>query len=76
MRSTLDIDDDLLLTVKEIAQERKTTAGHIVSILLRKSLEPKSFDLEYRDGVPLLPRSRDRPTVTSELVNRLRDEDE
>jgi len=26
VRTTLDIDDELLLTVKEIAQQRKTTA--------------------------------------------------
>lgn len=76
MRSTLDIDDDLLLTVKEMAQQRKKTAGQVVSILLRESLQPKSFDLERRDGVPTLPRRPNRPTVTSELVNRLRDEDE
>jgi hypothetical protein len=32
--------------------------------------------VEYRDGVPLLPRRPNGPVVTSELVNRLRDEDD
>jgi hypothetical protein len=41
MRTTLDIDDEILLTVKQIAQQRKTTAGSVVSSLLRESLEPK-----------------------------------
>jgi hypothetical protein len=72
----LDIDDELMLTIKQIAQQRKTTAGNVVSSLLRESLQPKSFKLEYRDGVPLLPRRTNAPTVTTELVNRLRDEDE
>jgi hypothetical protein len=76
MRTTLDIDDDLLLTIKEIARQQGTTAGSVVSRLLRESLQPKSFKLEYRDGVPLLPRRLNAPVVTSELVNRLRDEDE
>jgi hypothetical protein len=76
MRTTLDIDDELLLTVKEIAQQRKTTAGSVVSSLLRESLQPKSFKPEYRNGVPLLPRRPHGPVVTAELVNRLRDEDE
>jgi hypothetical protein len=76
VRTTLDIDDELLLTIKEMAQQRKTTAGSIVSSLLRESLQPKSFKLEYRDGVPLLPRRENAPVVTTELVNRLRDEDE
>ena len=50
MRTTLEIDDELLLTVKQIAQQRKTTAGSVVSSLLRESLQPKNFKLEYRDG--------------------------
>jgi hypothetical protein len=76
MRTTIEIEDDLLLTVKEIAQQRGTTAGSVVSSLLRESLQPKSFKVEYRDGVPLLPRRPNAPVVTSKLVNRLRDEDE
>ena len=76
MRTTLDIDDELLLTIKEIAHQRKTTAGSVVSSLLRSSLQPKSFELEYRNGVPLLPRRPRGPVVTAELVNRLRDEEE
>jgi hypothetical protein len=47
MRTTLDIDDEILLTVKEIAQQRKTSAGSVVSSLLRESLRPKSFKLEH-----------------------------
>jgi hypothetical protein len=76
MRTTLEIEDDLLLTVKQIAQQRKTTAGSVVSSLLRESLQPRNFKLEYRNGVPLLPRSANAPAVTVDLVNRLRDEDE
>jgi hypothetical protein len=76
MRTTLDIDDEILLTVKQIAQQRKTTAGSVVSGLLRESLQPKSFDIEYRDGVPVLPRRPNAPVVTTELVDRLMNEDE
>jgi hypothetical protein len=76
MRTTLEIDDELLLTVKEIALQRKTTAGNVISGLLREALQPKSFQLEYRDGIPVLPRRSNGPVVTTELVNRLLDEDE
>jgi hypothetical protein len=76
MRTTLDIDDEILLTVKEIAHQRKTTAGSVVSSLLREALQPKSLELEYRNGIPVLPRRPNGPKVTMELVNRLRDEDE
>ncbi len=76
MRTTLDIDDEILLTVKQIALQRKTTAGSVVSSLLRESLQPKSFVIEYRDGVPVLPHRPNAPVVTTELVNRLLNEDE
>ena len=38
MRTTLDIDDDLLAATKEIARTEGATAGQVVSRLLRKSL--------------------------------------
>ncbi len=38
MRTTLDIDDDLLAATKEIARNEGATAGQVVSRLLRSSL--------------------------------------
>jgi len=76
MRTTLEIEDEILLTVKAIAQQRKTTAGDVVSSLLRESLAPKDFKVEYRNGVPLLPRRPHGPVVTAEMIDRLADEDE
>jgi hypothetical protein len=61
MRTTLEIDDEILLTGKEIAHQRKVTAGSVVSSLLRESLQPKSFDVEYRNDIPLLPRRPSGP---------------
>ncbi len=75
MRTTLDIDDELLLTVKEMARQRGTAAGSVISEQLRESLLPKCLGVEYRDGVPVLPRRPQGPVVTSERVNRLREED-
>jgi hypothetical protein len=45
-------------------------------LLLRESLQPKDFKLEYLNGVPLLPHRPNGPVVTAELVKRLLDEDE
>ena len=39
MRTTLHLDDDILQAAKEIAESRKTTAGKIVSELVRKALK-------------------------------------
>jgi hypothetical protein len=38
MRTTLDIDDDLLVATKEIARSEGVTAGQVVSRLLRNAL--------------------------------------
>jgi hypothetical protein len=76
VRTTLDIDNELLLAVKAIAQQRKTTAGQVVSSLLRESLAPKDFKVEHRNGVPLLPKRPSGPRVTSEMVSRLLDEED
>jgi hypothetical protein len=74
MRTTLDIDDDILIAVKEIAAGRETTAGKVLSDLARKSLEPEGVT-KVRNGVPLLPRrAAGEPKPTMDLVNRLRDE--
>jgi Arc/MetJ family transcription regulator len=38
MRTTLDIDEDLLAAAKELARREGRTAGAVVSALLRRSL--------------------------------------
>lgn len=76
MRTTLEIDDEILLTVKQIARQRKMTAGSVISSLLRESLQPKSFEVRHRNGVPVLPRRANAPVVTTEVVNHLLNEEE
>jgi len=74
VRTTLEIDDDVLHAAKEIAANRRTTAGRVLSDLAREALEPKQGG-RVRNGVPLLPRRpAGSPRPTMELVNRLRDE--
>jgi len=73
MRTTLDIDEDVLQAAKELAEVLGTTAGKVVSDLARKGLAPKRSSA-VRNGVPLLPRRRRgarRPTLRT--VNDLRD---
>ncbi len=74
MRTTLDLDADILEAAKELAAVRGTTAGRVVSDLVRQALEARPR-IAMRNGVPLLPArpsgSR-RPTMAR--VNELRDE--
>ena len=74
MRTTLDVDDDVLQAAKEIAANRGTTAGRVLSDLARKALTPGKRPQE-RNGVPLMPRRpRGSKRPTMETVSRLRDE--
>jgi hypothetical protein len=74
MRTTLDIDDDVLLAAKELAAAEGTTAGKVVSDLVRRALTPRAT-ARTRNGVPLMPtpKGAGRP-ITMEHVNRLRDD--
>jgi hypothetical protein len=76
MRTTLDIDDDVLQAAKEIAANHGSTMGKIISDLARKGLAPPKQKVRVRNGVPLLPpRDPGSPPLTVELINKLRDED-
>jgi hypothetical protein len=74
MRTTLDIDDDVLQAAKELGALHGKTAGQVVSELARRSLTPAATH-RLRNGVPVLPRRpAGRPHPTMRLVNELRDE--
>jgi predicted transcriptional regulator len=70
MRTTLDIDDDVLTAAKELAEARKTTAGRVISDLARQTLTRRLPEEEtgYRGGFKLLPRTGQ--IITSEMVEK------
>ena len=75
MRTTLDLDDDVLQAAKEIAANRGTTAGRVLSELARKALAPTGRET-VRNGVPLMPPlPTGAPRLTMADVNKLRDGD-
>jgi hypothetical protein len=74
VRTTLDIDEDVLESAKELAARRGSTAGRVISELARSALAPRARTARRRNGVPLLPERRGARLVTLETVNRLRDE--
>lgn len=73
MRTTLDIDDDVLQAAKELAAVRKLTAGRVISTLARAALRPRP-PARTRNGVPVLPRRpAGAPRPTMKQVGDLRD---
>ena len=75
MRTTLDIDDELLAAIKKMAEAEGSTMGLVVSRLVRKGLEPPPREYKIRNGVPLIPAEPGEPPLTTEIVNALRDGD-
>lgn len=74
MRTTLDIDEDVLQAAKELAVAQKRTAGKVLSDLARRALRPAGTE-EVRNGVPLLPARPGARVVTPDTVERLLDEE-
>jgi hypothetical protein len=76
MRTTLDLDEDVLTAAKEIARAENKTAGQVISDLARRALTTSGLEEpqgQYRGGFRLM-----RPTgvVTSEMVEKLLEEDD
>jgi ribosomal protein L17 len=81
MRTTLDIDDDILQAAKELARAEKKTAGQVLSEFARKGLtqattgfgEDTSVPYVMKDGWYVLT-GREGVVVTKEFVDRLIEE--
>jgi hypothetical protein len=75
MRTTLDLDEDILQAAKELAALQKTTAGKVLSDLARKALAPRDTKLKVRNGVPLFPYRPGGRVMTVKMVKDLLDDE-
>jgi len=71
MRTTLDLDPQVLAKIRLLSRQRNQSLGSIASELLAAALEPKETP-RSRNGVPVFPASGG-PAPDLDLVNRLRD---
>ena len=78
MRTTLDIEEDVLFAAKDLARREKKTAGQVISELARKGLagaealtarEPKAI-YGFR------PFPKEGRIVSNDLINKLREDGE
>jgi hypothetical protein len=79
MRTTLDIDDDVLQAAKERARAEGKTTGQVVSELVRRALtgpreDSLAGELRIVDGIPVIPARG--AVVTKELIDRLIEEED
>ncbi len=80
MRTTLDLDDDVLASAKEIARREHKTAGQVLSALARRALTqasmPPSPAARAAVSTGFAPFASRGSVVTNELIGKLRDEGE
>jgi negative regulator of replication initiation len=72
MRTTLSIDDDVLIAARAIARQAQRSIGEVVSDLARRALHMPRRAMA-RNGTPLLPRGDSDVVVTLETVKELHD---
>jgi hypothetical protein len=77
MRTTLDIDDDVLRAARDLARRQKKTAGRVISELARKALAtaPAGVGKEAKALHGVRPLPSRGGIVTNELIDRLREDD-
>jgi hypothetical protein len=78
MRTTLTLDDDVLLAVKERARRENRTAGEVLSDLARQALTGRvgpatGRTRRGRHGFDPLPHRG--PPVTNALIDQLREDE-
>ena len=78
MRTTLDIEDDVLFAAKDLAKREKKTAGQIISALARMGLAGTvaSTAQQQKAVCGFRPFPKEGRIVSNELINKLREEGE
>jgi hypothetical protein len=73
MRTTLDIDDDVIAAGRELAALERRPLGAVISQLARQGLTPAR--VESDGGLPVIRVPAGTPAITPEMVRRALDED-
>lgn len=77
MRTTLDIEDDVLQAAKELAHKEGSTAGRVISRLVRSALNGASVGSRskfvYKNGIPVRPSRGE--IITLEHIQKIMDEE-
>jgi len=75
MRTTLNIDDDVMEMVRQIASLKRKSLGDIISATMREALGPKpGLPRRRRNGILLFPVRPGAGVVTPEHIAALNDE--
>lgn len=73
MRTTLELDDDVVAAARELAADARRSLGSVISELARRGLTPAR--IESDGGLPVIRVPAGSPPITAETVRRALEED-
>jgi plasmid stability protein len=68
MRTTLEIDDDVLKELRAMARATHRSLGRVASELLRDGLQPAERGFREEEGIPVFDVPDDAPPISAEQV--------
>jgi hypothetical protein len=74
MRTTIEIENDVLEVAKGFAKHQCVSLGKAVSFLIRRGIQPTESEEVIRNGLRVIKRPHGSTPVTLDIVNKLRDE--
>ena len=73
MRTTLEIDDDLLAAARELATTSRRSLGSVISELAKRGLTPARIEVD--GDLPVIRVPAGTPAITPQMVRRALDDD-
>jgi hypothetical protein len=73
VRTTLEIDDDVVGAARELAALERRSLGSVISELARRGLTPAQVVVD--GSLPVIRLPAGSPPITPEMVRRALDED-
>jgi hypothetical protein len=73
MRTTLEIEDDVLSVARELAAQERRSLGSVISELARRGLTPGKVEAE--GALPVIRVPADAAAITPEMVRQALEED-
>ncbi len=68
MRTTVNLDDEVLRAVRSLARERNESLGTVISALVREALQPPD-QATYEEDFPIFQVREGSPPITPEMVD-------
>lgn len=74
VRTTVNLDDDVVEAARCIAAAEKRSLGDVLSELIRRGLSPRQVEFEEEDGFPVFAVAPGAAAITPDMVKAALDE--